>query len=461
MSRGITIVGLGPGSPGLLTVEANEILASSNEIYLRTRRHPTVDALETLRRAPSFDDVYERAASFADIYVQIAATVVDLGAREQGVVFAVPGHPRVGEATVGHIVTMAEKAGVPVRIVDGLSFIEPLCTLMGLDVLGGVQIADAMTLAERHYPEFNPDLPLLVAQLYSRELAADVKLVLMMAYPDEHQVAVVRAAGGETPGVWKMPLYELDRLRQLDHLTTLLVPGLDKPGSLEAFQELVAHLRAADGCPWDREQTHRSLRSSLLEETYEVLEALDAGDVTSLSEELGDLLLQVMLHTQIATELGEFKMSDVVSQVVDKLRRRHPHVFGQVQVSGAEDVLVNWERIKGEEKKQSTGKASNLSVPQSLPALARAQAVQQRAARMGLERSDDSASWCLVEAHMRDLRKASDEASRDGILGDLLLAVSNLARAVGIDAESALRRAVSRFEAQLFDRQEPDATTAP
>jgi len=453
MPKGITIVGLGPGEPGLLTVEAQQVLQSAHEIYVRTQQHPTVEALPSSAVVHSFDDIYERTATFEEVYAEIASRIVELGNRAEGVVYAVPGHPLVGEASVQRILTVAEQSGLAVRIVEGLSFVEPVCTRLKLDPLSGLQIADATALAMRHYPQFSPDLPVLLGQLYSRDLAADVKLVLMMLYPDDHEITLIRAAGTDDQSIRIIPLYELDRCQEIDHLTSLYVPPLPESSSLEAFQEIVARLRAPGGCPWDREQTHRSLRPFLLEETYEVLQALDSEDITCLQEELGDLLLQILLHTQIAIEQGEFKMADVVSQIVAKLKRRHPHVFGQVQVSNAQEVLVNWERIKSEEGNHGEGEGVLAGVPLSLPALSRAQALQRRAARWGFDWPGIDAAWSRVEKEWQGLRQAAAGGAWETKLGDVLFSLVNLASWLHVDAECALREAVVRFEQRLRDME--------
>jgi len=377
-------------------MEAWQVLREAPEVYVRTRRHPTVESLPASPVIHSFDDAYENAATFADVYAEIAARVVALGERPSGVVYAVPGHPLVGEAAVQQILALSKQKGLPVRIVEGLSFVEAVCVRLGLDALNGLQIADATALAAAHYPESNPDLPLLVGQLYSRDLAADVKLALMMTYPDEHSVTVIHAVTTKDEAIRQIPLYELDRSDDLDHLTSLYVPPLPHAGSLQAFQEVVAHLRAPGGCPWDQEQTHRSLRPFLLEETYEVLQALDNEDIPSLKEELGDLLLQILLHTQIAVEEQEFQMADVVEHIVAKLKRRHPHVFGQVQVSGAQEVLVNWEHIKKEERNHQADEGPFSGIPDALPALARAQATLHRATRLGAARPETADSWAII-----------------------------------------------------------------
>jgi len=465
MSQGITIVGLGPGEPGLLTVEAQQLLASAEEIYVRTRKHPTVASLPAQVTIHSFDSVYESASTFEQVYGEIASRIAELGHREQGVIYAVPGHPLIGEASVQRILALANEQGLKVRMIEGLSFIEPLCTRLQQDPLNGWQIADAMALALRHYPEFNPDLPLLVGQLYSREVAADVKLTLMTVYPDDHPVILVRAAGTADESLATIPLYELDRTAGIDHLTSLYVAPLRAPGSLAAFQEIVAHLRAPEGCPWDREQTHRSLRPFLLEETHEVLEALDNDDTVALKEELGDLLLQILLHTQIAIEDEEFRMADIVANIVSKLKRRHPHVFGQVQVSGTQDVLINWERIKGEEKaarnqegNHGEGEGVLSGVPITLPALARAQALRFRASRLGFDWPAIEGARAQVEEEWQELRAAADPSAQEHELGDVLFALAVLSGWLHLDAEGALRAANARFE-QRFQAMEREAAS--
>ncbi|MDH7488253.1 MAG: nucleoside triphosphate pyrophosphohydrolase [Anaerolineae bacterium] len=441
----LTIVGLGPGDPKLLTLEAQNVLARASEIYVRTRKHPTVDALPATAVVHSFDRFYEEYDDFAQVYAAIAEEVIRLARREEGVVYAVPGHPLVGERSVQLALRMAREAAIPVRIVDGLSFVEPTLAALGVDALDGLQIADATELALLHHPRLDPDRPALVAQLYSRDLAAEVKLTLMNQYPDEHPVVLVGAAGTPRQRVAELPLYEIDRQAWVDHLTSLYVPPLPQPSGMESFQETIAHLRAPDGCPWDREQTHQTLRTNLLEEAYEALEAIDRDDADALMEELGDLLLQIVLHAQIATDEGEFRMPDVIAHIDAKLKRRHPHVFGDVKVSGAAEVTVNWEEIKREERNHADHRSMLDGVPKTLPALSQAQDYQMRVARVGFDWPGIEGVRRKITEELRELDEARTAEEREGEMGDLLFAVVNLARWLGVDAESALRRANARF----------------
>ena len=347
----ITIIGLGPGDPGLVTRSAWEALETAGEIYLRTSRHPTVAELPPDMTIHSFDAIYEAAEDFAEVYRQIAAEIVALGSRPQGVLYAVPGDPTVGEATTWLIRRQAAEAGLTVRVIPGVSFVEPACWALGLDPLerDGLQVLDAMVAAASHAPPFDTSRPALLAQCYSRAVASDVKLTLLHSFSPDHPVTVLRAAGTAAEDLRRTPLYALDRSQDFDHLTTLYLPPISPHGAYSRLQEIVAHLRAPNGCPWDREQTMQTLRKDLLEETYELLEALDEDDDEKAAEELGDLTLIVAMLAQIASEEEHFQWPRVMELICDKLIRRHPHVFGDVEVSGVEDVLANWAAIKEQE----------------------------------------------------------------------------------------------------------------
>jgi tetrapyrrole methylase family protein / MazG family protein len=298
-----------------------------------------------------------------------------------------------------------------------------------------------------HTPAFPPSVPVLVAQIYNRQIASDVKLTLNAVYPDQFRVRLVHAAGTPAQLVEELALYEIDRSEHIGLLTALYIPVLTADGSLEAFQEIVAHLRAPDGCPWDKEQTMQSLGPSLLEETYEALEALDLGDMDGLSEELGDLLLLLTMYAQVGSEEGLFSMVEVIQGIHRKIVRRHPHVFGETSVDGTSGVLRNWENIKAAERKQK-GKPAEKGildgVSKTLPSLTRAQAYQDRAAHVGFDWPDITGVREKVLEEWREVAEASgDEIEKE--LGDLLFSVVNLVRWQKLDAEAALRKATERF----------------
>ena len=446
-TKGITLLGLGPGSAGLLTRQAWEVLSEAEEIYLRTRHHPVVPDLPGNLTIYDFDDLYETGQSFEEVYREIADRVIELGMRPQGVIFAVPGHPLVAEATCPEIIRRAEQTGIPLRVVEGLSFLEPVFTALRVDPLPGMVIVDALQLAALHVPNFPPDQPAIVAQIHSREIATEVKLTLMANYPDEYPVYLVHAAGTPSVQVEKLALYEIDRSEQIGLLSALYVPANSSARAFEAFQEVIAHLRAPNGCPWDRKQTHQTLRDQLIEEAYELLNALDNDHPQEIREELGDLLLHIVMHAQIGSEYGEFDMGDVLEGIFTKIVSRHPHVFGDAEITEEDEVLENWERLKARERSQTGKKEASLldSIAIALPALIQAELYQERVARVGFDWPDVTGVFAKVSEELEEVRAESTVERRAEELGDLLFAAVNLARWCKVDAESALREANQRF----------------
>ncbi|MBW7885334.1 MAG: MazG family protein [Caldilineaceae bacterium] len=439
----ISIVGLGPGPLDQLTLGAWKALTGARHLILRTDRHPCVPellaALPAETVVQSCDDLYETHAEFEQVYAAVVDRIFAATHQSEAIVYAVPGSPWVGEATTRQLVEQAAEYDATVEIIDGLSFVAPCFGAAGVDLMDGSQVIDAMLLARQHHPTVDVNLPLLVGQIYARWLASDVKLTLLNAYPAEHPVQVIRAAGGPNQSVITVPLAELDHEERFDHLAALYVPPLPANSSFTALQELVAHLRAPDGCPWDREQTLASLRKDLLDEAAEVLEAIDAetdGSDNSphIAEELGDLLLVATMMTQIATKEGRFQMGDVIREVVTKLIRRHPHVFGDVDVTGVDNVLRNWDAIKAAEKAAKGLKPGPWDgIPAALPALEKALKVQSKAAKAGI--LDRSRTAHGEPALVRALGEVVD-ARR---VGEVLWQLVALAHEHHIDAEDALR----------------------
>ena len=447
----LTIVGLGPGDGRYLTRDAWRVLCAADTIAVRTARHPAVADLPDGVDVISFDDVYESTGSFEEVYATITRKVLDLGrAAEEGateVVYAVPGHPLVGESTVTAILAQAQDEGLAVGLVDGLSFIEPTLTALGQDAFEGLQLFDALEIARTIYPALNSDLPVLLGQLYDRFVAGEVKLALMTHYPDDHEVVLVHGAGTSGENVERLPLYSIDRSESIGHLTSLFVPPLPHAGSLASLAETVAFLRGPDGCPWDQEQTSQSLRAGFLEEASEVLQAIDDEDFPALREELGDMFYHLVMQVQIASEQEEFRLSEVIGGIVSKLIRRHPHVWGDVDVAGSEEVVRNWEAIKDEENHGSPNGESVLnSVPYTLPALARAQKIQQRVSRVGFDWPEIEGVEAKIVEEFAEIHSAGTAIARQMELGDLLFALVNWVRWLDVDAESALRDASRRFE---------------
>ena len=446
----VHVVGLGPGDPGHVTVETRELLASGLPVLLRTRHHPSVAALAP--DAADCDDLYRSGASFDEVYTAIAGRVLEqasLGA----LVFAVPGHPLFAERAVTSVLERARAGGVPVRVYPAVSFVDLAAGALGMD-MGAIQVCDATAL------RIDSWRAALVHQLYDRDSVTELKLALLEMYPGSHEVTVLSSLGTDDETVRPVLLSELDH-RAYSYLDTLFVPAIEPLNDLRRMDGLihvVERLHAPGGCPWDREQTHESLRPHLLEESYETLEAIDEDDPAALTEELGDVLLQVLMHAEVGARNGTFVLGDVVEHIGEKLIRRHPHVFGETTAASADEVYQNWEQLKKAEK---TRDSILDGVPHTLPALAVSQAMQGRARRVGFDWPNVEGQLEKLAEELREFAQASDSDQREDEFGDILMVMAGIAQRLEIDAEQALRRANAKFrrrfghiEARVAERGE-------
>jgi tetrapyrrole methylase family protein/MazG family protein len=415
----VVVIGLGPGGPDLLTTAAAGALASIPNRYLRTARHPAAVAVAG---AVSFDSVYESAASLDEVYAGIVDALAEAAAEHGTVLYAVPGSPLVAERTVE---LLRGDDRVEVRLVPALSFLDLAWAALGVDpVAVGVRMVDGRRFAVEAAGERGP---LLIAQCDTRQVLSDIKLTVDDEMGD---VVVLQRLGLPDESVTTVAWSDLDKEVEPDHLTSIYLPAGAPPVAREVarFAELVRTLRTR--CPWDREQTHRTLTRHLLEETYEVLEAIealptdpeadDAGEAFDhLEEELGDLLFQVVFHATLGAEEGRFTLADVARGIHDKLVHRHPHVFAGMQADTPAEVVTNWEQIKRDEK----GRSSIMDgIDDALPSLLYAHKVQRKAASVGLE----------------------PEAGDDGLGAELFVLVDRCRRAQ-VDPEAALRATAARF----------------
>jgi len=455
----VVVVGLGPGGADLLLPAARAALraVSPARRFVRTARHPAVaDLAAEGLEFQSFDAVYDGAGAIADVYRTIADRL--LAAADGGdVCFAVPGSPAVGEQSVA---LLRARLGRRLSLVPGLSFAELAWLRLGVDPLAGpgARVVDGQAL-----PTALPAGPLLVSHCHSKLVLSDVKLALLERLPGEAPVTVLARLGLPDESATTVPLEDLDRVVEPDHLTSVYVdlpPG--GPGEAwERFVGLVERLRGPGGCPWDAEQTHHSLARHLIEETYEVIEAIEAiealpasapspepvasGAYEHLEEELGDLAFQIAFHATLAREAGAFTVTDVLTGIHDKLVRRHPHVFGDVAVSGAEEVVANWEVIKRDEK----GRASLMDgVSRDLPSLLYAHKLYRKAGSVGLSFGTADEARRRVDEALAGLAGAAPGEAEER-LGEALAAVVLLARLAGVDGESALRGWAGRFKARF------------
>lgn len=464
MTPRVVVVGLGPAGPDLVPPAARAALAGVTRRFVRTTRHPAATVVE---EAEALDGFYETSDTFDEVYRRIVEHLV-AAAREGPVGYAVPGSPRVLERTVELLGERAAAGEIELEVVPAMSFLDLAWDRLGVDpVEAGVTLVDGHRFAVQAAGRTGP---LLVAHCHAARVLSEVKL----AYDEPPPEAIVLQRLGlpdetVTPVAWG----DLDREIDADHLTSVYIPSVAEPVAAEMvrFDELVRTLRR--GCPWDREQTHASLRRHLLEETHETLEALDALETAvpgvgaidrpdleapveldeHLREELGDLCYQIFFHARLAAERGAFTVADVVRGIHDKLVERHPHVFGDVVATDAETVLDNWEAAKRVAKKRDSALDG---IPPSLPVLARALKVQKRAASAGFdEPGGPEVAFADVAEELAEVRA---DPSEDEV-GDLLFAAVQVARRLGHDPEAALRGAVRRFE-ERFRRVEQMAAEA-
>jgi tetrapyrrole methylase family protein / MazG family protein len=444
----VVVVGLGPAGADLVLPAARSALESVVVRLARTARHPAVhDLTREGLEFESLDDCYDAATDFDRAYSAIVERVLRAARQHGEVAYAVPGSPSVAERTVAMLLQVAEdpEQHVEVDVVPGLSFVDLAWTRLGIDSMSGVRVVDARAIAVDAAGFAGP---MLLAQCDNRMVCSDVKLALLEALVPEHEVIVLQRLGLPDERVFTVKLEELDRSFEPDHLTSVFVDTGELAVASE-FARLVGlaeRLRGSGGCPWDAAQTHHSLRRHVLEEAYEVAEAIDQlpadaptpsmTDVAmydALEDELGDLLFQVVIHSVLAAEAGAFTAADVARRVHDKLVHRHPHVFGDVRVDSANDVVTNWEQIKKAEK----GHTSLVQgITPGLPSLLYVQKLLRKAASVGLDPVGVPGN-------------AQDEAALADALAQLVAAGAG----DGIDAESALAGWARRFK-DRFQRME-------
>jgi tetrapyrrole methylase family protein/MazG family protein len=497
MKKGsIKIVGLGPGNAGHLSTESIELLKNADKVILRTNIHPTVVELMNKKiMFESCDKFYEESSSFEEVYQNIAEYVLK-EAKGKNLVYAVPGSPLVAEQTVVLLREMVKNTDLDFEIYPAISFLDITYVKAGIDPIEGLRIVDA---GDEEALLDAGKYPLIITQVYSELVASDTKIALMEVLKDDTPIYFMRNLGLEDEEFLKIKLYELDRQKHIDHLTTVLVPKCpeyileeylemptdeeleevinsfgDKDGDsyedseedlytedneeayydVTSLAEVVALLRKPDGCPWDKEQTHESIRANMIEEAYEVVDAIDKKDNENLKEELGDVLLQVVFHAQMAREEGQFNLQDVIDAITDKLIRRHPHVFGDEDIETSDEVLKRWDDIKKTEK---TERVSVLDgVPKALPSLSKAYELQKKAGKVGFDWPDIMGVRAKIDEELAEVdealaklsEKSVDEYAKNDVeceIGDVLFSIANFAKHLGIEPEVALNRTNAKF----------------
>ena len=446
----IKIVGLGPGSGDALTLAAVEALKDGKHVYLRTKIHPTADYLtEKGIKFETYDDRYEKGKSFDEIYEAIAENLILQHEKYGDIVYAVPGHPLVAEKSVNILLSLCREKDIEIKILPAVSFIDVILERLQIDPINGLKIVDAFDLGEELLDKRSG---IIITQVYDNLIASEVKLKLLDYYRGSEDMEVYFVRGAGIPGIEsirKIKIYELDRQKDIDYLTSVYVPAC--PEMNKDFPDLVHImdiLRGDGGCPWDKEQTHETLKQCLIEESYEVLEAIDKKDPELMKEELGDVLLQVVFHARMGKEEGYFDIADIVQGISDKMINRHPHIFGDVKADTSEEVLRNWDEIKKKEHKISGYTDELKYIPKNLPALMRADKVQRKAKKVGFDWDNVEGAISKVSEELnevKDVYKGKNRAKIIEEVGDLIFAAVNVSRFLDINPEIALNSTIDKF----------------
>ncbi len=451
LSRPLIVTGLGPGTLAKLPAEILDLLRSPDAtVILRTLQHPAAEELADERAVISCDDLYEASEIFEDVYAAIADRVLAL-AESGPVIYAVPGSPLYAESSVVELRQRAENQGVEIDVVPAPSFIDEIFVTLAIDPAAkGFQVLDGRDLPVPLILQ----LPTVIFHVDVSVVLADVLVRLGRTLGDQAPITVLAELATDDAVVVTYPLSEVP-MDTAGPRTSLFFdpPEVGIAGVIKVMRRL------REECPWDRRQTHDSLAPHAVEETFELVEAIshlppgspavdepDYGAYAEVEEELGDVLLQVLFHANLASEVGAFDVEDVAETLRQKLVRRHPHVFGDVEVADADEVIRNWISIKEEEKPHDSLMDG---ISESLPALLRAEKLQRRAGRVGFDWPSARAVVGDVEEELSELVEVLDQPQAADELGDLLFAVVNLARHLAVDPELALRRAVGRFESRF------------
>ncbi|WP_312097787.1 nucleoside triphosphate pyrophosphohydrolase [Niallia sp.] len=446
----IKIIGLGAGDMDQLPLGVyRSLMDEKNAVYVRTKDHPVISILEQEGAAfHSFDSIYEKHDQFEAVYKEIVAFLLEK-AGEKDIVYAVPGHPLVAEKTVQLLIEKDKEGLASIEIAGGQSFLDSIFQALRIDPIEGFQLLDGTALDRSSIQLRNH---LIIGQVYDTFSASEVKLTLMDILPYDYPIKIVTAAGSSLENIKAIELHELDREIDLNNLTSVYVPPVREEKILHKefsqLRHIIAELRGPNGCPWDKKQTHESLRKYLLEESYELIEAINEGDIDHIIEELGDVLLQVMLHSQIGQDEGYFSIDDVIEGISDKMIRRHPHVFGEEQAESVDDVMKHWQNAKKKEAKEE--KSSVLDgINQALPHLMQAYELQKKAAKVGFDWPDANGAWEKVKEEILEFQKEIEEATNkekiESEFGDVLFSLVNIARFYKVDPELAIFQTNKKF----------------
>ncbi|MFA9422026.1 MAG: nucleoside triphosphate pyrophosphohydrolase [Sedimentibacter sp.] len=441
----IQIIGLGAGSIDDLTIRAHKALNEGIPTYARTERHPIIQELRKNINITTFDDYFEKYESFDEVYEKIKESIIESSKKHKIINYCTAGSPYYGDLVTKKLIN-EYKDEINIIIIDGISFLDKCIKLSGFSDYKNIGILDCLEADEF---SFDVDYFNVITQVYDLEIASQLKLKLMEIYPDDASVLIIDVL---EENIKKIPLYLLDQEKKYGFSTYFCILPIEISKktvyNVNNLCRIVKILRGPDGCPWDKKQTHNSIRQCVIEEAYEVVDAIDNDDTDNLVEELGDLLFQVIFHSELGSEDGYFNINDVVSNLCNKMYSRHPHVFGEMKADNIDEALQNWESSKQKEKNLSTYTDNLKNVPKALSTLSRSYKIQKRAAEVGFDWPDEKGAISKIkeelfefieEFNKNDLEKMEEE------FGDLLFSLVNFARFMKINPDVALNRTINKF----------------
>jgi len=442
----IQIIGMGAGKVEDLTIKAYNALIDDIPTYVRTDRHPIIKEIKEKNiKIESFDDYFEKYESFDEVYDKITTKIVELSEKYGKINYCTAGSPFYGDVVTKKLIN-EYKDTINIIIIDGMSFLDKCIKLSGYSDYKSINILDCLETDEFSFDinAFN-----IITQIYDNEIASRLKIKLMETYTDD---TIIQKIDVLEENVKKIPLYLLDQEKKYEFSTYFCINPIEisenKVYNVNNLCRTIKILRGSNGCQWDKKQTHQSLRQCVIEEAYEVVDAIDNQDVDNLVEELGDLLLQIVFHAEIGSEEGYFNFKDIVTNVNKKMVSRHPHVFGDVKANTVNEALMSWEAAKQKEKNIETYTDNLKSVPKSLSPLSRSCKIQKRAADVGFDWPDETGTLAKIKEELfefieeynnKDFNKMEDE------FGDLLFAMVNFARFMKINPDVALNRTINKF----------------
>ena len=441
----IQIIGLGAAGEDDLTLRAHKALTEKIPTFVRTDRHPLVNKLRKKIDIKSFDDYFEKYETFDEVYENIIYTLIEQSKQYGKINYCTAGSPYYGDIVTKKLIN-EYKGQINTIIIDGMSFLDKCLKLSGYADYNNIKILDCLET-----DEFSFDVNSLnvITQVYDMDLASMLKVTLMETYPEDANILIIDVLA---ENVKRMPLLMLDREKNYGFSTYFCILPIEisknRVYNVTNLLRIVKLLRGPDGCPWDKKQTHDSIRQHVIEEAYEVVDAIDNDDLDNLVEELGDLLFQIVFHAELASEEGYFNFSDVVTNVCKKMYFRHPHVFGDVKADNVEEALISWENSKLKEKNLTTYTDNLKNVPKALSTLSRSYKIQNRAAEVGFDWSDAQGAVLKIKEELLEFIEEYNNHNIENMeeeFGDLLFALVNFARFEKINPDIALNKTINKF----------------